>query len=68
MRGDRVEHHDGGGKAGAQGGGNEKACREVETKAQKIVLGCSKLSKDKQMIRRSPIDDRALVFSSMTAT
>ena len=49
MRGDRVEHHDGGGKAIAQGGGNEKACREVETKAQKIVLGCSKLSKDKQM-------------------
>ena len=25
-------------------------------------------SKDKQMIRRSPIDDRALVFSSMTAS
>ena len=49
MRGDRVDHHDGGSKAVAQSGGSEKVCREVETQAQKIVLGCSKLSKDKQM-------------------
>ncbi len=49
MRADRVEHHYGGSKAVAQGGGSEKACREVEDKAQKMALGCSKLSKDKQM-------------------